>query len=652
VKKLFSLVGLFCFACAAWPAEVKKESAATSADDFLRVIRANDLKALKQLSRPQIMALRDRLEWTPLHYAALFGSTEAVRILLDSGSDPNARNRSQATPLMYAAYSLEKTRLLVEKGGDVNARTNDGTTPLWVAAGVPGNMPVIRYLAGKGADLKQIRPDGGDLLIRATPLQDPQTVRFLLDHGLDPHHADQAGDTALIMAASFGQGGKAAMLIQAGSDVNAEVKDAGHVRKGPIALTQLTPLMFAASNGDADLISALLKAGAKINAVDVRHMSPLMHAVASDNANPEAVRRLVSAGADVNLADQNGETALDWAQKYRNAEVTALIGKAGGKAKGLQSAPVRPADYKPDAATAVSRATSLLVTSGETFFRESGCVGCHHQPFAGRAFGAIKGVGMMAEPKLRQNLTDGMVAERARELNRLPLMMAGGGGYESFLYPLSGLAAMEEPASMLTDVMIHFVAANQAPSGAWISGGPRPPISGSSITATALAIDALKSYSWPGRSAEFGERIARARKWLESVQPSTTVEAADRLTGLWRSGAPQEEVREAGRHLLSLQRANGGWAQRAQLDTDAYGTSVALSSLARTGVLKASDAAYRRGAQFLLDTQFPDGSWYVRSRAVKLQPYFQSAFPYDHDQWISNSATAYAVVALAPVVAH
>jgi hypothetical protein len=37
---------------------------------------------------------------------------------------------------------------------------------------------------------------------------------------------------------------------------------------------------------------------------------------------------------------------------------------------------------------------------------------------------------------------------------------------------------------------------------------------------------------------------------------------------------------------------------------------------------------------------------------VKLQPYFQSGFPFDHDQWISNAATAYAVMALAPVVAR
>jgi hypothetical protein len=48
----------------------------------------------------------------------------------------------------------------------------------------------------------------------------------------------------------------------------------------------------------------------------------------------------------------------------------------------------------------------------------------------------------------------------------------------------------------------------------------------------------------------------------------------------------------------------------------------------------------------LLRTQREDGSWYVKSRAMKIQPYFQSGFPYDHDQWISASATAWASMAL------
>ena len=47
-----------------------------------------------------------------------------------------------------------------------------------------------------------------------------------------------------------------------------------------------------------------------------------------------------------------------------------------------------------------------------------------------------------------------------------------------------------------------------------------------------------------------------------------------------------------------------------------------------------------------LRTQLDDGSWYVRSRAVKLQPYFQSGFPHGHEQWISYVATANATVGL------
>jgi hypothetical protein len=60
----------------------------------------------------------------------------------------------------------------------------------------------------------------------------------------------------------------------------------------------------------------------------------------------------------------------------------------------------------------------------------------------------------------------------------------------------------------------------------------------------------------------------------------------------------------------------------------------------------ANDAAYRRGVNYLLRTQLADGSWHVTSRAPKFQPYFQSGFPHDHDQWISSAATAWGAIAL------
>ena len=50
---------------------------------------------------------------------------------------------------------------------------------------------------------------------------------------------------------------------------------------------------------------------------------------------------------------------------------------------------------------------------------------------------------------------------------------------------------------------------------------------------------------------------------------------------------------------------------------------------------------------FLTRTQQPDGSWYVKSRAMKIQPYFESGFPHGHDQWISQAGTAWAAMGLA-----
>jgi hypothetical protein len=60
----------------------------------------------------------------------------------------------------------------------------------------------------------------------------------------------------------------------------------------------------------------------------------------------------------------------------------------------------------------------------------------------------------------------------------------------------------------------------------------------------------------------------------------------------------------------------------------------------------AADAALQRGAAFLRRTQRDDGSWYVKSRAMKIQPYFESGFPHGHDQWISHAATSWATMGL------
>jgi hypothetical protein len=81
------------------------------------------------------------------------------------------------------------------------------------------------------------------------------------------------------------------------------------------------------------------------------------------------------------------------------------------------------------------------------------------------------------------------------------------------------------------------------------------------------------------------------------------------------------------------------------LASDAYATGQTLYTLHEVG-LPASDLAIQRGMAYLLRTQAEDGTWHVKSRAMKIQPYFESGFPYGHDQWISQAGTAWAAMAL------
>ena len=81
------------------------------------------------------------------------------------------------------------------------------------------------------------------------------------------------------------------------------------------------------------------------------------------------------------------------------------------------------------------------------------------------------------------------------------------------------------------------------------------------------------------------------------------------------------------------------------MGSDAYATGEALYAL-NAGRIPISDPVYRKGIGYLLRTQAADGSWHVKSRSIWVQPYFESGFPYGHDQWISVAGTAWAVMAL------
>ena len=110
--------------------------------------------------------------------------------------------------------------------------------------------------------------------------------------------------------------------------------------------------------------------------------------------------------------------------------------------------------------------------------------------------------------------------------------------------------------------------------------------------------------------------------------------------GLVWGDAGGDSIKRAARGLLALQKNDGGWSQLQTLESDAYATGQALYALNLAARMTTGDAAIRRGVDYLLGTQAADGSWHVKSRAIWLQPYFESGFPYGQDQFISTAGTA------------
>jgi ankyrin repeat protein len=587
-------------------------------------------------------------------HAAFIGSVDAVRTLIEAGAKVNSADASGMTPLMFGVREIEKVQLLLQKNADPNAKTKQGHTALLIAASTSGSIEIVRALVAKGADPRIAGPGGRTCLGLAAGADDLAMVQFFLDRGLDVNRSyttDKDGYTALMAAAAQLNTPMVRLLLKSGADVNRATGKSGVVKNGPLALDGLTALMMAVPYGPPDLVRALLDAHANPNARDVRGMTPLMLSVASENQDPEVVKMLLAAGAEQSIKSTDGETALDWARKYSNPATMSLL-NGGAHQPVTSNEPVpQPAAAALDLRAAVQESTALLQRTSHQFASAGGCAGCHHQYFTGAAVIAARAKGVSVDEKTSDEVWQSLTGGLRAAANLLAQRLDPPGAMGRTLYILSALQAGNYPADEFTDAAVVFLLSRQLADGRWPrEDESRSPIDDGDLNRAALSVAAIHDYAPPSLKQEASEHIARTRQWMSKARPKTTDDQAMLAFGLKNAGAAEKDVQLAAKALLALQRPDGGWAPRAYLQSDAYATGEALWVLSETNVVSPNDPVYRRGVQFLLNTRQKDGSWRVRSRAPKFQPYFESGFPYGHDQWISSAATARAVVALARAI--
>jgi ankyrin len=270
--------------------------------------------------------------------AAARGDRAAVRSLIQRKADVNTPQVDGTTALHWAVRSddLDLAETLIAAGANVSAANREGVTALQLAA-INGSAPMLQKLLKAGADPNAPLDQYQDTaLMMASRTGKTDALRVLLESGAKVNVAETwGGTTPLMWAASERHPAAVKVLIDAGADVNARTKfvaaanGRGFEGRSPKADTSdqkpedfasgwLTPLMFAAREGDIESARLLVTAGADVNALGGDAKNAL--GLAIFNGNYEVASYLVDAKSNVNQADTQRFTPLYWAVDRRNME--------------------------------------------------------------------------------------------------------------------------------------------------------------------------------------------------------------------------------------------------------------------------------------------------------------------------------------------
>lgn len=204
---------------------------------------------------PQQLNINQANRWaeTPLH-VAVWGSVECVKLLLEAGADPNARQEDQQVPLHCTGLSApgnvrrEIVSLLCSGENElhVNAQDVDGRPPIFEFLDDP---TCLEILIKHGARLDLLDSSGKSLFHHACIQDENEALKTLLR--LSPNSVmvtvkDHDGNSPLIQALCHGSVESAMTLLELG-DVGDFIGHGGW-----------TAVHHAAKLGDADVLEAVL----------------------------------------------------------------------------------------------------------------------------------------------------------------------------------------------------------------------------------------------------------------------------------------------------------------------------------------------------------------------------------------------------------
>lgn len=151
-------------------------------------------------------------------------------------------------------------------------------------------------------------------LIDSVFRHDVEDLRKLITQGVQPDSdIDDDGRTALIHASIDGNADLVQILVEAGSNVNAQ-DSLGN-----------SALHYAAQEQKCEVALLLLQAGANVNMTDSYGNTPLWRAVFSTGEQGNMIKLLLLYGADRDRRNKRGKTPFELANTIANYNVAQFF---------------------------------------------------------------------------------------------------------------------------------------------------------------------------------------------------------------------------------------------------------------------------------------------------------------------------------------
>lgn len=195
---------------------------------FFDAIRTGDLAQVRSLlsADPSLASCRNESGVSPLLFSIYIGRQEIRDLLLSSGITVDLFEAA-------ALGDLARVKQRVEPDPSLAKSFSPDGFSVFALACFFGHLDVARYLAEKGADIRAVASNGSgyNALTAAVAAGRTETVRWLLERGLDPNYRYGPGYTPLLTAAANGHLEIVKLLLSHGADPDATSDDG----KSPLA---------------------------------------------------------------------------------------------------------------------------------------------------------------------------------------------------------------------------------------------------------------------------------------------------------------------------------------------------------------------------------------------------------------------------------